>query len=102
MQVLGLRKRLEAALNEVEDFLAPHMRKVPLLAPYAEKPHSTRLVYLLAAAPLLAICLPLMLLGGAPPTLAGGASAAACVQQVGSNWVLIALQGAQKRRRSRQ
>lgn len=61
----GWRARLEAALGEVEEFLAPHLRRIPVLAPYAEKPHSTRLVYLLAAAPLLAILLPMLLLGGA-------------------------------------
>ena len=61
----GWRARLEAALGEVEEFLAPHLRRVPVLAPYAEKPHSTRLVYLLAAAPLLAVLLPMLLLCGA-------------------------------------
>ena len=66
-QVKGVRKRSEAVLGEVEDFLASHLRRVPMLAPYADKPYSTRLVYLLVAAPLLAVALPLLLLGGAEP-----------------------------------
>lgn len=66
-QVKGFRKRLEAVLGEVEDFLASHLRRVPMLAPYADKPYSTRLVYLLVAAPLLAAAMPLLLLGGAEP-----------------------------------
>ena len=49
------------------DFLASHLRQVPMLAPYADKPYSMRLVYLLVAAPLLAAALPLLLLGGAKP-----------------------------------
>lgn len=66
-QVKGFRKRSETVLGEVEDFLASHLRRVPLLAPYADKPYSTRLVYLLVAAPLLAVAMPLLLLGGAEP-----------------------------------
>jgi len=66
LQAVVMRKRLAAALGEVEDFVAAHLRRVPALAPYAEKPHSTRAVYLLAAAPLLAILLPLLMLTGAP------------------------------------
>jgi hypothetical protein len=67
LQAVVMRKRLAAALGEVEDFVMAHLRRVPLLAPYAEKPHSMRVVYLLAAAPLLAILLPLLMLTGAPP-----------------------------------
>ena len=66
-QVKGFRKRSEAVLGEVEDFLASHLRQVPMLAPYAAKPYSTRLVYLLVAAPLLAVAMPLLLLGGTEP-----------------------------------
>ena len=66
-QVKGFCKRLEAVLDEVESFLASHLRQVPMLAPYADKPYSMRLVYLLVAAPLLAAALPLLLLGGAKP-----------------------------------
>ena len=67
MQIKGFRKRSEAVLGEVEDFLASHLRRVPMLAPYADKPYSTRLVYLLVAAPLLALAMPLLLLGGTEP-----------------------------------
>ena len=67
LQVKGFRKRSETVLGEVEDFLASYLRRVPMLAPYADKPYSTRLVYLLVAAPLIAAALPLLLLGGAEP-----------------------------------
>ena len=67
LQVKSFRKRSEAVLGEVEDFLASQLRQVPMLAPYAAKPYSTRLVYLLVAAPLLAVAMPLLLLGGAEP-----------------------------------